>query len=321
MKNTEEFIYTGIPSFMGAPFISLKEAHKYDVAAIGVPVDFGASYRLGAKYAPRRIREYSFWDRVDGTIYYDLDINKVRKSNKLKIADLGDINIWPGNAKRNDDEIIQVISAIRKKTFPLVLGGDHSITYSSFIGCQKGLRHRDANSIGLLHFDAHLDTEDKYLTMPEIWHGNPFRELIKRKYLKGEHMVTIGPRDVVDHRWYEFVKENGITLFTSREVRLKGIISVMKEVIELLKSRCSYVYVTFDIDSIDISQAPGTGTPSGGGLFAEDIIIAMRMLRTLPIVGFDLVELNPKYDVSGATSVLACSILWNFLAFGFNPKL
>jgi formimidoylglutamase len=317
MKHTEEYIYCGIPTFMASPFVELKEVDNYDVAVVGIPIDYGASFRLGAKYAPRMIREYSFWDRVDGSVYYNLDTGDEMKSNNLKICDVGDINIWPTDPKKNSDEIINVISTICKKSFPLILGGDHSVTYSNFIGCLKGLKN---TKLGLVHFDAHLDVEGQYLTMPDLWHGNPFRKLIQEGFLKGSHMVTIGPRDIVNKKWFDFVKDEGINLFTSKKVYELGIEETMDQAKEILKD-CSYVFVTLDVDSIDISQVSGTGTPKQGGILAQDLITCVRKLKEFPVAGFDIVELNPKYDKSGATAVIACDLLFNFLAFSFRKKI
>jgi arginase family enzyme len=260
------------------------------------------------------IREYSFWDRVDGLVYYNLDTDEEMKSNNLEICDVGDINVWPTDPKKNSDEIIKVVSAISKKSFPLILGGDHSVTYSNFVGCLKGL---NTANMGLIHFDAHLDTEDQYLTMPDIWHGNPFRKLIQEGFLEGAHMVTIGPRDIVNRKWFDFAKDKGITIFPSKKVYQLGIGQVMDQAKEILKD-CSHVFVTLDVDCIDISHVSGTGTPKQGGILAQDLITAVRKLKDFPVAGFDLVEVNPKYDKSGATTFIACDLLFNFLAFSFR---
>lgn len=95
MQNKEELIYSGIPTFMGGDFIKEEDINKYDVVFLGVPTDYGASYRLGAKYAPRQLREYSFWDRVDGLKMYDLDNEQYIQTNNLNIADIGDIEVNP----------------------------------------------------------------------------------------------------------------------------------------------------------------------------------------------------------------------------------
>ena len=212
----EEYIYAGIPTYMGGEFIREKEIKNYDVVFLGVPCDYGASYRLGAKYAPRQLREYSFWDRIYGEELYDLDHNEYLKTNELKIADLGDVYVNPTNTEENQNAITEKVYSITKNSFPLVCGGDHSITYGSFRGFYKAIKEKYPDyEIGLIHFDAHMDVEDKYLNMPDIWHGNVFRKLIEDGYLNGENMYTIGPRGVVGKDWFDYVKEKNINLFTS----------------------------------------------------------------------------------------------------------
>ena len=191
----EEYIYAGIPTFMGGKFIEENDIKNYNVVFLGVPCDYGASYRLGAKYAPRQLREYSFWDRVNGEELYDLEHNEYLETNNLKIADLGDVYVNPTHPNENQDAISQKTYTISKHSFPLVCGGDHSITYGSFRGFYRAMKEKFPQyDIGIIHFDAHLDVEDEYLNMPEVWHGNVFRKLIEDDYLKGKNLYTIGPR-------------------------------------------------------------------------------------------------------------------------------
>ena len=228
-ERKEEYIYAGIPTYMGGEFIREKEIKDYDVVFLGVPCDYGASYRLGAKYAPRQLREYSFWDRIYGEELYDLDHNEYLKTNELKIADLGDVYVNPTVPSENQDAITEKTYAITKYSFPLVCGGDHSITYGSFRGFYKAMKERYPDyEIGLIHFDAHMDVEDKYLNMPEVWHGNVFRKLIEGGYLKGKNMYTIGPRGVVGREWFDYVKEQEINLYTANVVKERGILDVIK---------------------------------------------------------------------------------------------
>lgn len=318
MKNTEEFIYCGVQTFMGSPFVELQECGNYDVTMFGVPIDYGASYRRGSRLAPRAIRQHSFWDRVDGKKYHNFDDGKSIRANTLKIADVGDLNVWPANPEKNIENIVKTVRAIRQKSFPLIVGGDHSTTYANFIGCLKGLRSKTEPRLGLLHFDAHLDVEKDYLTLPTVWHGNPFRQLLDQGYLDGRRMVTIGPRGIVPQEWFDYAENNGITIITTNEVHRLGIESVMTKAIQLLKKSCDTVFVSIDIDCLDIAHAPGTGTPQANGLWAQELISAVRCLRGLPVSGLDLVEVNPELDATGATTVLAGDLLFNYLAFGFN---
>lgn len=321
MINSKEYIYCGIPSFMSSPYVDLKASRKYEVVVVGVPIDFGSSYRLGAKYGPRAIREHSTLDRVSEGTYYDLDNDTWIKSNNLTICDIGDLNIWPTNPEKNTRELINIISKIRQNSFPVILGGDHSITYANFKACAKALSAKSKN-IGLLHFDAHLDTEDIYSpSLPKIWHGNPFRKLIEEGVLDGKRMVTIGPRGRISEEAYRYTKDKGITLFTSADVKKQGLESILQNISKVFTKDTDYVFLSIDIDCIDMSQAPGTGTPKYAGLNVSELIQGLIAMKELPIIGIDLVEVNPNFDPSGRTAILAGELLYNFLSFGYNKKL
>lgn len=314
----EEFKFAGIPTFMRSPYVSTDELDPYDVGVLGVPVDHGVSYRAGAKDAPRWIREHSHWDRVEGLDYVDLDDSATPlQPHTLQIADVGDVHIHPGDAEATNRAIEAAVREVRRSSFPLVLGGDHSITYASVKGC-AGAVEASRDDIGILHFDAHTDVETSYLTLPRVWHGNPFRMLIEDRIIHGSNLVTIGPRGLLPAKWMDFIKQEGINLFTMQEVVKEGLDSVIDRAIGLLRERCAKVYLTFDIDCIDPCDAPGTGTPSSGGIRAHEINRVMRQLGEVPLIGFDLTEVNPHFDPSGRTAIIACDLLWNFLSFSLK---
>ncbi len=320
-ERKEEYIYAGIPTYMGGEFIREKDIKNYDVVFLGVPCDYGASYRLGAKYAPRQLREYSFWDRIYGEELYDLDHEEYLKTNELKIADLGDVYVNPTNPKRNQEEITNKVYLIAKNSFPLVCGGDHSITYGSFRGFYKAIKERYPDyEVGLIHFDAHMDVEDKYLNMPDVWHGNVFRKLIEGGYLDGKNMYTIGPRGVVGRDWFDYVKEQHINLFTSNYIKKNGILNIINEIKQRSKNKKIKFYITFDIDCLDVSYVFGTGTPQCNGLTPYECDEALRNLHDLDIAGFDIVELNPKLDDSHTSFVIAEELLYHFLALGLKKE-
>ncbi len=311
-------IFAGITTFMRAPYLlNLADLAHFDIAVLGIPLDFGASYREGAKHAPRSIREHSHWDDLDGGEYYDFELEDVLIAHRRSLVDVGDVTVYPTDPDRTNQAIEETVAHVRTSAFPLILGGDHSITYACFKGCLAALRP-EQRPLGLLHFDAHLDVEEQFGVMPSVWHGNPFRKLIEEGYLVPNHMVSIGPRGIFPKKWIDFVRQHGIQVSSAQEVGRKGMRQVLEEGTRHLKECCSAVYVTLDIDCLDPSHAPGTGTPAAGGLSAIEMISAVRQLGDLPIVGFDLVEVNPLLDSSGRTSVVACDLLWNFLSFGLT---
>ena len=317
----EQLIYTGIPTFMGGDFISEDELRKYDVVFLGVPTDYGSGYRLGAKYAPRKLREYSFWDRVDGSEMYNLDTEEYISSNELEIADIGDIEVDPTNPEHNQANITEKVYTIRKEAFPLVCGGDHSITYGSYIGCYKAMKELAPEyEIGIIHFDAHMDTFGDYLNMPRVWHGNTFEKLIEDGYLKGENLYTIGPRGYLYADWQKYSEDKKINVYTANKIKARGINKILEEIIEKNKNKKIKFYVTFDIDFIDASYVFGTGTPVLNGPNATVADEALQLLKKFELVGFDIVELNPMLDNSNTSFVIACELLLHFLSFGFNKE-
>lgn len=321
MSRKEEYIYAGIPTFMGGEFIEEKDIKKYDVVFLGVPCDYGASYRLGAKYAPRQLREYSFWDRVHEEHLYDLDHKRYITTNDLKIADLGDVYVNPTNPNKNQIAIEEKTYSIAKESFPMICGGDHSITYGSYIGVYKAIKEKYPDyEVGIIHFDAHLDVEENYLNMPEVWHGNVFRKLIDDGYLKGSNLYTIGPRSVVSSDWYDYEVKNKVNLYTSNDVKARGILDVINEIIKKNTNKKIKFYITFDIDCIDSAYIFGTGTPQCNGLTPYECDEALRNLKGLDICAFDIVELNPKLDDSKSSFVTACEIIYHFFAFSFNKR-
>ena len=317
MKNKTERKDFGIATFVGGEYETLNNCHKYDVAYLGVPDEMGASYRLGTQYAPRAVREHSMWKTFNGMECYDYDNRKYVDTNKLNVCDLGDLNVYLGDQEKTLKELEDVTKEISKTTFPVIVGGDHSITYGSFIGTKKGT---NCKKMGLIHFDAHNDTEPDEEFYPRICHSNQFTKLIKEGHLDGNNMVTIGLRGFVDRKWHDFAMEQGITIVTANEFNYKNSLEDMMNIFKDKFKDCDGVYVTFDMDSLEIGASSGVGTPKYNGINLMKTLELLRMLKDLNIVAFDLVELNPVLDVSGVTSFLAWEILFNFLALGLNVK-
>lgn len=317
----EQLIYSGIPTFMGGKLIFDKKLSNFDVVFVGVPTDYGATYRLGAKYAPRKLRELSFWLRIDGSRMYDYDTEEILKANNLKIGDYGDVEIDPTHPNKNQNNISKTVYEVRKKTFPLVCGGDHSVTYGSFVGCYKALKEKYPDyDLGIIHIDAHVDVEDEYLNMPRVWHGNVFRRLIEDGFLKGENLHTIGPRGVENYELIEYIREQKINLYPNKKVKEMGLNNILEKIKEQAINKKIMYYITFDIDGLDMVYAQGTGTPQSDGLKVNECNYFFRNLKELNIIGFDIVELNPILDPSSNSFIVACELLYNFLAFGFNEK-
>ena len=316
MKYEDDMIHSGIPTFVASEYVTLDEVKDYDVAVIGMPDEMGLTYRGGASEAPRKIRECSMWKKIDGMECYDYDNRCYVKTNDLKICDLGDMNIHHGDQEKTQNSMIDVLSKIRKTTFPVILGGDHSITYGTFIGVKKGGNYK---RVGLIQFDAHNDTEPDTPYFPRINHSNQFTNLIKEGYLDGHDMLTIGLRGLCNRVWNDFAEEQGITIITANEFNKM----TSEEVANIIKEKYKdfdAVYVTFDIDCLELAYSQGVGTPKYNGINGMKTLEVLRSLKDINTVAFDLVELSPSHDPSGVTAFMAWEVLYNFLAVGYKKE-
>ena len=273
-----------------------------DVAIIGIPYDGGTSYRTGARFGPRAIREQSSLIRPWHPVL------KVHPFERLRMADCGDVDVVPISIERTFDAITARIDAIvRAGALPLSMGGDHSVTLPILRAIAR--RH---GPVGVVHFDAHPDTWDEYFGS-KYFHGTPFRRAVEEHLIDPRRMIQVGirgplygPEDFAFHDEHglevlrvEPIKEQGVAWAASRFERLRG----------------GPVYVSFDIDSLDPAFAPATGTPEVGGLTSYEALALVRALQGLDLVGADVVEVSPPYDGPGQiTSLLAANLLFEFVS-------
>ncbi|MBI1736169.1 MAG: agmatinase [Candidatus Rokubacteria bacterium] len=273
-----------------------------DVAILGIPYDGGTSYRTGARFGPRAIREQSSLIRTWHPVL------KVHPFERLRVADCGDIDVVPISIERTGEAITARIGdVLAAGAMPLAMGGDHSITLPILRAVAR--RH---GPVGVVHFDAHPDTWDEYFGS-KFFHGTPFRRAIEEGLIDPRRMIQVGirgplygPEDFAFHDTHgievlriEPIKEQGIAWAASRLERLRG----------------GPVYCSFDIDALDPAYAPATGTPEVGGLTSYEALALVRALQGLNLVGADVVEVCPPYDGPGqVTSLLAANLLFEFVS-------
>ncbi len=312
VSSEEEKFGMGIATFMGGDYVrDIAATADYDVAFLGVPVEGGASYRHGQSLAPNILRRYSAWDRLDGAEFIDLDRDgQYLVSKDQRIVDLGDIVINESDPAGTIEKIKQKAGAIAANCFPVFIGGDHSITYSTFQGARSRV-DKDAK-IGLLHFDAHYDLESHYQNLPTIWHGNVFRQLIEEGHIKGNDLFTVGVRGIVPKSWVDYAQEKGVNYATANDVHRdkQGVIEKVRQAL----ADYDAIYITLDVDVLDPPYCPGTGTPRANGLTPNDVVDIVRSLER-PLLALDIVEFSPQYDQNGQSAVNICEMLYDFLAF------
>lgn len=273
-----------------------------DVALLGIPFDGGTSYRPGARFGPRAVREQSSLIRPWHPVL------KVHPFQRLHVADCGDVEVVPISIEETYAAIEGRIAAVVDAgALPLCVGGDHSVT----LPILRALARRHG-PLGVVHFDAHPDTWDEYFGH-KFFHGTPFRRALEEGVVDGRRMIQVGirgplygPEDFALHDErgieairIEAVKEHGVPWVAERLRRLAG----------------GPVYCSFDIDALDPAYAPATGTPEVGGLTSYEALSLLRSMTSLTLVGADVVEVAPAYDGPGqVTSLLAANLMFELVS-------
>ena len=302
--------FVGISTFAKKPYLQNWEEIKADVAILGAPFDFGTQFRAGARFGPRAIREastlFSFghggaYDHEDDVTYLDDDVT---------IIDLGDADIIHTDTKKSHKNIeFGVRQILKSRALPIVLGGDHSINIP-IINAFK-----DEDPFHIVQIDAHLDFVDERHGV-KFGHGNPMRRAIEKKYVTGLSQIGIRNVSSTAKEGYDEARKRGSDIISVRQQRELGAIETIKRI-----GLSERVYVTIDIDAFCPSIAPGTGTPSHGGFLYYEVLEMLKEISKMhTVVGVDLVEVAPDYDLSGSTSILAAQILMNFIGYTQHYK-
>jgi agmatinase len=294
--------YVGPTSFMKLPWISDAAElarRKPDVAIIGAPFDDAVSHRPGARFGPRAIREAQY---TSGSIH-SLQLG-VEPFEVLDVVDAGDANIIPAWIDRAHALIYRKVRDVAASgAIPIVLGGDHSISWPSATAIAE---IRRPGSIGIVHFDAHADTAN------EDWgvlagHGTPMRRLIESGAVRGSNFVQVGLRGY----WppievFEWMKSQGMRCHFMHEIEERGSEAVVADAIAEALDGPDCVYLSLDIDVIDPGMAPGTGTPEPGGMLTREVLRAIRQIvSSVELCGMDIVEVSPPYDHAETTAMIA----------------
>jgi agmatinase/guanidinopropionase len=292
--------FAGIASFMRRPIT--RSVAPGDVAVIGVPFDSGTSYRSGARFGPRAIREASalLWGYNNAL--------QVKPLQHLNVVDYGDVKVVPPSIEETYRNIqAEAGDLLDHGTTVIALGGDHSISLPLLRA-----HHARHGPLSLIHIDAHPDTwPSEYDGFPYS-HGTPFRRAIEEKLLRPGGYVQVGLRGpTTDADDLAEARRMGARIVTCDEAISLGTARVVELVRETVRPP---IYLSLDIDAADPAYAPGTGTPEVGGFSSHQMLSLVRGLVGLEIVGFDLVELAPPFDPSGITAILAANLAFEMLS-------
>jgi len=294
--------FVGICTFGKYPYVNDWNAIDADVAVMGAPFDFGSQFRTGSRMGPRGIREAStlFSFGHAGAYDFEDDITYL-PADSTRIVDIGDADIIHTDTIKSHSNIkFGVQKILAAKAIPVVMGGDHSIN----IPCIDAFENEEP--IHVIQIDAHLDFVDERHGV-KYGHGNPMRRASEKKYVSG--MTQIGIRNVSStaKEGYADAREKGSKIYSVRHFRQMGISKILNEI-----PKNKRYYLTIDIDAFDPSIASGTGTPSHGGFYYYEVLeLVDGIIKQGSIVGLDLVEVAPDYDVTNSTSTLAAQLLMN----------
>ncbi|MGH7042220.1 MAG: agmatinase [Acetobacteraceae bacterium] len=291
--------HTGIPTFFRTPHT--EALAEVDIGVIGVPFDGGVTHRSGARHGPRAVREQSaLLRRFNGA-------TGVAPFATARVRDIGDCWIeFPYQLENALDEIGGFYRAVvGAGVVPLSVGGDHSISLPILRAVAAG------GPVGMVHIDAHCDTGDDYMGS-RFHHGAPFRRAVEEGLLDPARVVQIGIRGTTnDPDMWGFSTASGMRVIGMDEFDDMGWRAAAAEARRVVGD--GPVYLSYDIDSLDPAEAPGTGTPEAGGITMREALRLLRALRGVDFVGADLVEVAPPFDVGDVTAFNGASVLFEEL--------
>ena len=287
------------------------------VAFLGVPFDQGTIARPGARFGPNALRDaevYNYYGYLGGLAaerepaagYYDIDAGATLLRG-VTMADCGNVNVVPSGVELSFDRVTRAVrQMLGRDALPVLLGGDHAITYpavSAFDG---------VSALDVLHFDAHMDYVHDYQGVL-LTHGSPIRRCAELPFVRS--ITSIGVR-VARREPYEDALRRGNRVITADRFRQLGPRESAAQV-----PSTGALYVTVDVDVLDPTVAPGTGAPVAGGLTYLELREALRAIPSRGrVVGFDVVEVAPPYDVAGNTAGVAAKLVLDLVTAVFSTR-
>ena len=318
--------FSGISTFIRADIKSRDDIKEGEYAVIGAPFDTTLGTRPGARYAPKSIREESahyiyHFSAIDKEVIDVCSGVRYKYEEQDMLFDTGDARVYPGDIKKTTDSIAdEVDKVVSKGAIPVILGGDHYITYPCMVGFEKGMeKHLNRKpKIGYIHIDLHLDAYNENDTWGKYYHGSPARRISELESVSLKNMVWVGLNGTTGIEPYNYVKNGGGTMFTINDINKDTMTEVMKKACDIAGDGCDCIYVTIDIDVVDQAYSAGTGSYIYGGITAVQLLEAADAIsENDKVKGIDIVEVAPNLDATGNTARLAATTLISFL----KPRL
>lgn len=291
-----------LPELMG----NWREMEKVDLGILGIPFDTSVMYRPGTRFGPESLRSSLMMSNA-----YEPGLDCDLRG--LKISDFGNIDVIFTDVLETHRRIEVTLSEIIKQgVTPLVLGGDHGLSYPNI----KSLLNNLEGNVGIIMFDGHLDVRKDHHGM--ISSGTPFRRLIEeptRNPLNPKNLVEVGINGWLSSKYYmDYCKDQGITVIPARQVHKRGIEDVLAQAIEIASQGTDAIWISVDIDGLDLAYAPGTCAPNPGGLTSYQVLEAIWTIgQHEKCRGMDLLEVSPPWDVQNVTSLMGAALCMQFI--------
>jgi len=300
-------------TFLGVERCDLDDPTSWqgaDAVILGAPYDAGASFRGGARFGPKVIRTTDYLPHDSSRPHLALRVDPLRD---LKVVDAGDVEMPGVEARVPLDRLEAAVQTVASGgAIPVILGGDHTITWPNVTGVARAVGW---GRVSVIHFDAHADTGDVQWGSL-IGHGLPMRRLIESGACRGDRFLQVG----LHGYWPEpptlrWMAEQRMRSFEMHEVVARGLDAVLEEAFAIAVDDCDGVFLSVDVDVVDPGMAPGTGTPEPGGITGRQLLDAVRRIAIeLPVVGADVVEVSPPYDSAEITAFLANRVVLELLS-------
>jgi agmatinase len=298
-------------TFLGVDRCSWEEVPAdADAVIVGAPFDGGTSHRPGTRFGPQAIRQACYLGHDGSRPSLAMRVDGLRD---LRVYDAGDVEMFGGDIERSLHDLEAAVSSVAASgAIPVILGGDHSIAWPDATGVA---RHVGWGRVSMVHFDAHADTG--HITHGSLYgHGQPMRRLIESGAVRGDRFLQIGLRGY----WpgpeeLAWMASRNMRSYEMTEVVARGLDECLAEAFTIAVDSCDGVFLSVDVDVVDPGMAPGTGTPEPGGLTSRQLLDAVRRCcYELPVVGVDVVEVAPPYDVSDVTAYLGNRVVLEALS-------
>jgi agmatinase len=300
-------------TFLGVPRCDLTDPDSFadaDVVILGAPFDGGTSYRSGARFGPQAIRATDYLPHDGSRPSLALRVDAL---GDLRVLDAGDVEMYSGDAERSCRDLEAAVALVSAAgVIPLILGGDHTITWPDATGVARNVGW---GRVSLIHFDAHADTGDVEFGSL-IGHGQPMRRLIESGAVRGDRFLQLGLRGYwPGPETLDWMAAQRMRSYEMTEIVHRGLATCLTEAFTIATDDCDGVFLSVDVDVCDPGHAPGTGTPEPGGLTARELLDAVRRIcYELPVVGVDVVEVSPPYDHADITAALGNRVVLEALS-------